>query len=794
VQPRPRDGDGRRGRHRLRLTEHIAYQEVLTLTRKRLPYAAASIVCFVLFLALGIYVEWGDQIFSTAARAGSATASPWTSGGATPAALPGERYADVAAAFRAGDLEAAEELLAALTGDDRAATGDARLVVGLAAFARGDHDAAREHLTATDVSGALLGDWRLAALAEMAAEDGDRDAALLHWSELVESYPRSPLRPGAMVDAAELYARAGDHRAALDLVSVARSEGLAGRARADLEELAWNVGRTLGDDSVRREAARRLLTHSPYTASALGVPKLFRGRDGRVDWSRVLTPAELEQRARSFLDLTEAGAALAALEDVRSADRGLGWTLLQAEALTRLHRGQEALATLDLARPATGAQRAAVAWHRALAAADLATARGGGKGLPTAERRAMRLASLRHLEEVSAHGGDDELAVRALRRLYKELDGASFARQKEVLRELRRHDPTDRTGAAPLWEKGWAEYGDGNHTAAIAYWTELDELYPDDREAHRGSYWKARALEDLGQDRRAGEIYRKLIASSDTTDFYRKQAMARLGLAGGRGGFATAQLVSEERPWEIDPSLRRAKLFVDLGLDEMAEREIALVEATVDDVSRQDRRALEALMLARQGKLRKGIVQLKQAFPGLGGAAQAEIPTEILRAYYPLRYEETIREEAQRVGVPAHFVAGIIRQESAFDSRATSPVGARGLMQVMPATAREVATSLGESYSPARLYDPAFSIKLGTTYFKRVLDMFDGNVELALAGYNGGPNRMRRLWKEQGSDPQLDDWLENLTIDESRNYVKRILVLADSYRQLYPEDTPRLDA
>ena len=715
------------------------------------------------------------------------------SGGAIPASLPGERYADIAAAFRAGDLETAEELLAALTGDDRAATGDAQLVVGLAAFARGDEDVARAQFASTDVSGALLGDWRLAALAEMAAGEGDDDTALRHWSELIESFSRSPLRPGAMVEAARLYTGAGDHFPALDLVSLARSEGLAGGARADLEELAWNVGRKLNDDSVRREAARRLLTHSPYTASALGVPKLFRGSDGRIDWSRVLTPAELQQRARSFLDLTEDGAALAALEDVRPADRALDWHLLQAEALTGLHRGREALAALDRARPDTAAQRAAVAWHRALATADLAIARGGGKGLATAERRSMRLASLRHLEEVSAHGGDNEFAVRALRRLYKELDGVGFDRQREILRELRRHDPTDRTGAAPLWEKGWTAYGEGNFTAAIAYWTELDELYPDDREAHRGRYWKARALDELGEDRRAGEIYRKLLASSDTTDFYRKQAMARLGLTSRRGELATAQLVSEERPWEIDPSLRRAKLFVDLGLDEMAEREIALVEDTVEDVSRTDRRALEALMLARQGKLRKGIVLLKQAFPDLGGAAQADIPTEILRAYYPLHYEETIREEAREAGVPAHFVAGIIRQESAFDSRATSPVGARGLMQVMPATAREVATSLGEVYSPARLYDPAFSIKLGSTYFKRVLDMFDGNVELALAGYNGGPNRMRRLWKQQGADPQLDDWLENLTIDESRNYVKRILVLADSYRQLYPEEATRLD-
>jgi len=105
----------------------------------------------------------------------------------------------------------------------------------------------------------------------------------------------------------------------------------------------------------------------------------------------------------------------------------------------------------------------------------------------------------------------------------------------------------------------------------------------------------------------------------------------------------------------------------------------------------------------------------------------------------------------------------------------------------MPATARELAGRYGLSYSHDKLSDPDFNIRLGTTYFSHVLDMFDGNQELALAGYNGGPNRIQRLWKESGRpNVELADFVETLGLDESRNYVKRILVLADSYRQLYP--------
>jgi soluble lytic murein transglycosylase len=132
-------------------------------------------------------------------------------------------------------------------------------------------------------------------------------------------------------------------------------------------------------------------------------------------------------------------------------------------------------------------------------------------------------------------------------------------------------------------------------------------------------------------------------------------------------------------------------------------------------------------------------------------------------------------------------VAGIIRQESAFDHRAQSWAGARGLMQIMPATAKEWAGKLDMQHSPERLFDPDYSIRLGSAYFDWVLDRFDGNVELALAGYNGGPNRIQRLWREAGGDEaELDHFLESLDISESQAYVKRILVLSDSYRQLYP--------
>ncbi|HUO86755.1 MAG TPA: transglycosylase SLT domain-containing protein [Thermoanaerobaculia bacterium] len=749
-------------------------------SRKHLPYALAVIALFFCFVTAGIFVEWGG-----AALAGHRL-SPSALLAADEGPLPAERYAEIAAAFRDSDLERAEALLADLSPDERATTGDAKLLLGLAAYSHDEREAAAEYLSAADATGGLLGDWHLWTLAEIAAAEGDDEAALTHYTGLIDSFPSSPLRPAALVAAVRLYRDAGQAPQALALVELARREQIAGKARVELEELAWRLGGKLKDDDVRRQAARRLLAYSPWKATALGVTRHFSGKGGAEDWRDLLTPAERIERARSFLSLGQASAGVKALAVVDDADRDLDWHLVQADALVRLHDGRKALAVLDAAPTVSARDRAAVEWHRALATADLATARGGAKGLPAAERQRMREASMRHLSRVAELGDDTDLAVRALRRLYADLDEDGFGRQKAVLQELRRFDPTDRTGADPLWEKGWTDYRDGNFTGAIAYWTELAELYPDDRQAHRGRYWKARAFEDLGDRRRASNLYEELVASSDTNDFYRTQAMARLGAKPQLAELATAAM-TPNRAWEIDPLLSRAKVLTDLGLDALAQREMDFVSETNPGVARRDALALEALMTIRGGKSRAGIAELKRAFPELGGAAQGDIPTEILRAYYPFLYEDTIRAEAGQAGLPAHLVAGIVRQESVFDSRATSPVGARGLMQVMPATGREVAGNLGMPYSVTRLYDPQYSVRLGSTYFAQVLGMFDGNVELALAGYNGGPYRIQRLWKEKGTEARLDDFFETLPIDESRNYVKRILVWADSYRQLYPE-------
>jgi soluble lytic murein transglycosylase-like protein len=712
---------------------------------------------------------------------GSAPQAPSRSGALAPIPGTSDRaallYAEAASAVRGKDCASAYKVLTPLMTGKGQEVSFSQLLIGFYAHACEQAGYAEERLFAAGDPDGPLEDWRLYLLADSAAARGHILLAQASLGKLLGDYPASPLRPRALLKAATLAWERNDDQRALELIGKARRDGVKGQEKTQIERLAWEIGTRQNDPVVRREAARHLLAESPMAASELQVADLFRGPAGDLDWGSLLTADQLLQRARALLDLKLDPNAGTALDAVPASARSLDWYLLKAEALTRLGKGDDALSLLAAQTASEPRKAAALEWARAMAADDVATARRGRTNLPVAERQRMRSLAQQYLQKAAQPGADPALAAKALRTLYADqVEDDLFEASIATLRQLRKIDPTDTTGANRLWDLGWREYGKRNYSGAVGYWTELFDLYPNDASARRGRYWTARAFEVLGETERAQQIYAD-VASADTTDFYRKNALERLrrqAATSPRGGAAT-------EPWPTDPAVARVRLLTDLGLESLALSELELVR---QDAPPRSVRALEALILARQGDRRKSVLVIREAFPALGGANQASLPEEARRLYYPLDYQETIRTWAARNRVPTHLVFGIIRQESAFDRNAQSWAGARGLMQLMPATARELAGKLGLVYSHDKLSDPEFNLQLGTTYFSHVLDMFGGNVELSLAGYNGGPYRIKRLWKEWGTS-EMDRFLETLNIEESKTYVKRILVLSDSYRQLY---------
>jgi soluble lytic murein transglycosylase len=747
-------------------------------------------------------VEWR-------AAAAPATAPPPAAGERLEPLVP--RLAVAAAALRDGDCAAARAGLGAAAADDGGGGRLLVLVAGLYDHACADPAAAVERLwAAAPPAGAgtagpnALEDWRLLVLADSAAATGRPAVAEEALAALVAGHPASPLRPAALVEAAEL-GLAGDAAATVAAIAArAREEGIEGEPRQRLELLAWQAAQRAGDAAGLAAAARGLLVHHPQRADEVGaLAALAPGRatGAAVDWAALLSADELARRAEALLAAGRPDPALAALAAVPPGRRDVEWQLAAARAEIAAQRGLSALLRLRDVEPADPAAAARVDWQRVAAAREAARVRRGREPLPADERDRLRRVASGWLERVAAQTADRPLAARALSELFAEhWDGGRFEAALAALVRLREIDPTDATGARKLWEAGWNQYRLDNPTGAIGYWAELGGLYADSSYARAGRYWSARAFESLGERPRAAAIYREL-AGGEAADFYVRNARARAAGAPAPAGFPLA--ADRGIPWPSHPDFARARLLTDLGLDALAASELtaltafpatlAVLPAAPPERGESRRRAaaaLEALILARRGEPRTSIRRIYDAFPALGGPFQAAVPAAALRLYYPLVYGEVIADAARRRGLPPHLVLGMVRQESAFDVGATSHAGARGLMQLMPATAREVAKRIGLPFAAERLGDPAYNVALGTSYFDQVLAMFDGNVELALAGYNGGPYRIRRLWREAGDATPLDAFVEGLPVEESRIYTKRILLLADSYRQLYPQAGP----
>jgi len=138
---------------------------------------------------------------------------------------------------------------------------------------------------------------------------------------------------------------------------------------------------------------------------------------------------------------------------------------------------------------------------------------------------------------------------------------------------------------------------------------------------------------------------------------------------------------------------------------------------------------------------------------------------------------------------------GITRQESSFDQNAISYAGARGMMQLMPGTARDEARKLGVGYDSNRLHDPDYNVMLGSTYFQRMLDRWNGSVPLAVASYNAGPGNVSK-WINAYGDPrtgQVDmiGWIEAIPFTETRGYVQRVIENSVVYDSINPQPASR---
>src|SRR5262249_4912098 len=150
---------------------------------------------------------------------------------------------------------------------------------------------------------------------------------------------------------------------------------------------------------------------------------------------------------------------------------------------------------------------------------------------------------------------------------------------------------------------------------------------------------------------------------------------------------------------------------------------------------------------------------------------QDSVPPYFLKMYYPVKYQTFIHNDSRKNGLDPHLVMGLIHQESFYNPRTKSVAGAIGLMQLMPATGKELGGRLFERFDVKRLEDAEVNIELGTKHFRHLIDLFGGKIELAIAAYNAGQGNVAR-WRHAAPSKPMDEFLESIPFPETRNYVK----------------------
>ena len=167
---------------------------------------------------------------------------------------------------------------------------------------------------------------------------------------------------------------------------------------------------------------------------------------------------------------------------------------------------------------------------------------------------------------------------------------------------------------------------------------------------------------------------------------------------------------------------------------------------------------------------------------------RATLENTVTRHLYPFPYKEIIIAEAAKYELDPLLVISIIRIESNYNYTAESEKGARGLMQIMPETGFWVAEKLDlEDFTDESFYDPKVNISLGVWYINDLLRLYDQNLYLALAAYNGGRGRVNK-WLESGIWDGSRESLGNIPFTETRNFVLKVEKAYDQYRQLYPDE------
>lgn len=618
-----------------------------------------------------------------------------------------------------------------------------------------------------------IGDYVRFLRADALARHGDMAGAREMAASVADRYRDSRLAPSALLLASALASRAGDEAAAQAML--VRLIGAYPDA-PEIPEALYLLGmsaeaRGQGEQAVA--AYRELTLLAPTTGYAAGASdRLAILAQGGLRIPQFSLPQRVdraERLLRGGVPQTAADEAERIASEAR--DPGLAVRALRivAQASQRLGRYDVAARAIEMAvSRAPSDRKPGLQLEQARL---LARAGQKDKALPV-------------LARVAAAGAEAEAAeARYLNaRLLEDLGRDAAA--EEAYRTLAARYPAREVAGSALWRLGWIAYLRGDARGAEQGWTRLAEI-PGGRALRLGAlYWTARAKEQQGPQAAAERLYQRVLAEAPRSYYGMLAARRTARPREPRDGDGpTIRLPAN--PGDAvadDPGFARVDLLRRLGLVELAVLELDdVVQRSVGDTVR-----LYGFSgtYVKEERYHLALRILRRHFVGLATAGHPGLPRAFWEMLYPFGWRSEMTQAAERAGLDPFFVAAVVREESSYYPRAVSRAGARGLMQLMPATAQPIAELRGWPLRGGELLDePAANVELGTSFLATLLREF-GDARLALAAYNAGPRRARQWWQARRSD-DLEVFVEEIPFDETRQYVKRVVFSWEEYRRIY---------
>lgn len=313
-----------------------------------------------------------------------------------------------------------------------------------------------------------------------------------------------------------------------------------------------------------------------------------------------------------------------------------------------------------------------------------------------------------------------------------------------------------------LWNMGWTYYLSGNYEKAENIFKQLYETYGDSRYL----YWKNKCAEMIGDHRHEGFAKKR---DNNIRDFY--MFLSILRNSGHEEQMTRADEMQNMDVLHKSQSLpERVVILSEIGLKNEAITE--LIHLTKKNAG-QDMLIAISSYLKRLGSYKMSVNIL----------SKVNYREELRELFYPFAFAQEVEDASMKSGIDPLFIFAVMREESRFDPEARSIAGAMGLLQIMPETAFRLARDAKIKFeTPKELYNPSTNILIGSYYLRHLLEEFK-SIPVAVAAYNAGENAVRE-WLKKRKYATVDEFIEDIPYDETRNYVKKVLLSYFEYTRL----------